>query len=88
MSRLSELLRAMSSAKDRARYAQRQLDRFDAMAGNSEAEGRTRRKLEADVARAEDDIDTLERALTEELPAVNTSEAQAFAKGIEVAEDA
>jgi hypothetical protein len=78
----------MNSAKDRARYAQRQLDHFDATAGNSEAEGRMRRKLEADVARAEDDVATLEHALAEGLPAVNSSEAKAFAKGVEVAEDA
>jgi hypothetical protein len=88
MSRWTELRSGIARAKDRARYAQRQLERFDATTGNSEAEGRTRRKLEADVARAENDVAALEHALAEQPPALSNSEADAFVEGVEVAEDA
>lgn len=87
MSRMTELRRALNWAKDRARYAQRQLDRFEAAAGNSEAE-RRRRKLEADVARAENDIVMLEYALAQQPPELSNSEAEAFVEGLEVMEDA
>lgn len=88
MSRMTELRRALNWAKDRARYAQRQLDHFEAAAGNSEAERRTRRKLEADVARAENDIVMLEYALAQQPPELSNSEAEAFVEGLEVMEDA
>jgi hypothetical protein len=79
MSRMTELRRALNWAKARTRYAQRELERFD---------GRTRRKLEADVARAQTDSAVLERVLAEVRPTLSSSEAKAFVKGLEVAQDA
>lgn len=88
MARTEELRDAIARAQDRARYARRELSRFDVTAGNSESERRTRRKLEADVARAESDLAVLHRALDETRPELSHSEAKAFAEGVETAEDA
>jgi hypothetical protein len=88
MSRRSELRNALARAQDRARYARRQLERFDATAGESEAEKRTRRKLQSDVPRAESDIAALEHALAERPPELSRLETKTFVRGVEVAEDA
>lgn len=88
MSRMTELRRAINWAKDRTRYAQRELKRFDVTGSDSEAVSRTRRKLEADVARAQNESAVLERVLTEARPTLSSSEAKAFVKGVEVAQDA
>src|SRR5262245_31456201 len=88
-SRLTELTGAITRAQDHARYAQRELERFDAAAGgNPEVARRTRRKLEADVARARNDVAVLKHALAEARPALSSSEAKAFAEGVEAAQDA
>ena len=88
MSRMTELRRALNWAKDRARYARRQLDRFEAAAGNSEAERRTRRKLEADVARARMTSSCSNTPWPNSPPELSNSEAEAFVEGLEVMEDA
>jgi hypothetical protein len=85
---MTELRRAINWAKDRTRYAQRELKRFDVTGSDSEAVSRTRRKLEADVARAQNDSAVLEHALAEQPPALSNCEAKTFVKGVEVAEDA
>jgi predicted nucleic acid-binding Zn-ribbon protein len=86
--RVAELRDGIAKTQDRIRHARKQFDQFDKTAGNSEAETRARRKLEADVARAENDLVALERALNEMHPVLSHSEARAFAEGVETAEDA
>jgi hypothetical protein len=62
--RVTELRQGIARAQDRIRYGRRMLDQFNAQhPGNGEAEKRTRRKLEADIARAENDEKILQRAL-------------------------
>ena len=87
-SRLTELKGAITKAQDHARYAQRELERFDAAGGNAEASGRTRRKLEADLTRAQSDVAVLKHALAEARPTLSHSEAKAFAVGVETGQDA
>ena len=65
--RADELRDGIERAQERRRFCRRLLEQFNAEPlGDEELDARTRRKLEADMQRAENDLEVLGRALLDE----------------------
>jgi multidrug resistance efflux pump len=76
-------------SRRRVAYAERELKRFRERADFSTPQTtRQRAKLENDLRRAQNDLDVLEHTLAQARPELSKSEAKAFVRGVEVAEDA